>query len=148
MIKGFRQFLLQQIDALEADQLNAIPDGFSNNIIWNLGHSIAAQQNMCYLKSGLPAVVGEEFLSVYMSGTRPEKPVNATEITFIKGLYISTIDQWQSDFGKGLFVNYSPSPAIARVYGFEVNNVDQAADYLLYHDGLHAGQILLLKRHC
>jgi hypothetical protein len=34
---------------------------------------------------------------------------------------------------------------IPKVYGFEVNNIDEAIDYLLYHDGLHTGCIMSLK---
>jgi hypothetical protein len=49
-IKKIRGFLLEQIADLTNEQLNTIPNGFHNNIIWNLIHSICAQQGICYLR--------------------------------------------------------------------------------------------------
>ncbi len=43
-IKKTRRFLLNLVSELSTDQLNEIPPDFNNNIIWNMGHLIAAQQ--------------------------------------------------------------------------------------------------------
>jgi len=43
-LKKTRIFLLDLIKDLTTEQLNEIPKGFNNNIIWNLGHLIASQQ--------------------------------------------------------------------------------------------------------
>jgi hypothetical protein len=51
----------------------------------------------------------------------------------------------QADFEKNLFENYTPSAAIQKEYGIEVNSIDEAIDYLLYHEGFHAGYMLSLK---
>ncbi len=145
-IKQFRLFLLNQVEALTAGQFNTIPEGYNNNIIWNIGHLISAQQNMCYVKAGLPVVVSNSFFSTYLSGTKPGAFVDDAAIAVIKELLISTIDQLQTDYDKKIFANYTPSAAILKVYGFEVNNIDDALEYLLYHDGLHSGYITALKR--
>jgi hypothetical protein len=57
------------------------------------------------------------------------------------------MDRLQSDFDKRIFSNYAPPVIIPKVYGFEVNDVDEALDYLLYHEGWHAGCVLSLARH-
>jgi hypothetical protein len=44
------------------------------------------------------------------------------------------------------FVQYTPSVMIPKVYGFEVNTIDEAIDYLLYHEGYHSGYIAAMKR--
>ncbi len=41
-IKKARYYLLDGIKDLSADQLNQIPEGFNNNILWNLAHMVAA----------------------------------------------------------------------------------------------------------
>ena len=59
-IKNTRRFLLDRVSELSSDQLNEIPTEFNNNIIWNLGHLIAAQQRICYIRSGLKINVEEK----------------------------------------------------------------------------------------
>ena len=144
-LKNFRIFLLKQLSSLTTGQLNTIPAGYTNNIIWNLGHLICAQQNLCYVRSGLPITVDDKYFSPYMPGTKPEGFIDEQDIKSIKELFITSIDQLQSDFDQRIFKNYSPSVMIPKVYGFEVNNMDEAIDYLLYHEGFHGGYILSLK---
>lgn len=144
-IKNFRLYLLSQIENLSADQLNYIPSGYNNNIIWNLAHLVAAQQNLCYVRAGLPVAVEDKYFTPYMPGTKPEEFVNEDDVKSIKELLIKSMDAWQSDLDKNKFVNYSPSVMIPKVYGFEVSNIEDAMEYLLYHDGYHAGYILSLK---
>jgi hypothetical protein len=38
-IKKVRRFLMSQIEGLSDEQLNKPPDGFNNNVIWNLARS-------------------------------------------------------------------------------------------------------------
>ncbi|MFF2529072.1 DinB family protein [Brevibacillus sp. NPDC058079] len=37
-LEDYRQETLKAIDGLTDEDVNIIPDGFSNNILWNLGH--------------------------------------------------------------------------------------------------------------
>jgi hypothetical protein len=53
-IKRFRIYLLEQLDGLTTGQPNAIPTGYANNIVWNLGHLTSVVQTMCYVRAGLP----------------------------------------------------------------------------------------------
>ncbi|WP_407635809.1 DinB family protein [Solitalea canadensis] len=39
------------------DQLNKVPAGFNNNLIWNIGHEIVAQQALIYKSSGLEGYI-------------------------------------------------------------------------------------------
>jgi hypothetical protein len=52
---GARQLLLDQIAGLTTEELNQIPRGLNNNIIWNLAHLISGQQGIFYARAGLPA---------------------------------------------------------------------------------------------
>lgn len=144
-IKNFRLFLLKQLDDLTIQQLNEIPAGYSNNIIWNLAHLICAEQSMCYVRAGQPITVADAYFSPYAPGTKPVEFVDEPEIMLIKQLLITTIEELQADYAKGLFATYSPSAMTPRVYGVEVNDIEGALDFLLYHEGFHAGYILSLK---
>jgi hypothetical protein len=144
-IKNFRQHLLRQVERLTTDQLNQIPFGYNNNIIWNLAHLVAAEQTMCYVRSGLSATIEEKYFTSYISGTKPVDVVEEEDIEVIKTLLITSIDRLQTDLDKNVFVNYSPSVMIPKVYGFEVKNIEEALEYLLYHEGYHTGCIMSLK---
>ncbi|MDO1448213.1 DinB family protein [Rhodocytophaga aerolata] len=144
-VKKLRIFLLKQLDGLSTGQLNTIPAGYANNIIWNLGHMLCVEQNLCYVRAGLPITVDDTYFYPYMPGTKPEGYIGEQDIQHIQELLITSLDQLQADYDKKLFNNYSPSVMIPKVYGFEVNNIDEVIDYLLYHEGLHGGYILSLK---
>ncbi len=144
-IKNFRLCLLKQIQSLTTEQLNHIPAGYNNNIIWNLAHLVSAEQTMCYVRAGLQVTVEDKYFTPYLSGTKPAEFVGVQDIAAIKALLITSIDRLQTDLDKNIFVNYTPSVMIPKVYGFEVTNVDEAFEYLVYHEGYHSGCILSLK---
>ena len=144
-IKNFRLHLLNQISNLTTEQLNYIPSGYNNNIIWNLAHLVSAEQNMCYVRSGLPVTVEDKYFTPYISGTKPVDFVKGEDIEAIKAMLITSVDRLQVDLDNNAFVNYTPSIMIPKVYGFEVTNIEEALEYLLYHEGYHAGCILSLK---
>ena len=145
-IKNFRLHLLNQISNLTTEQLNHIPSGYNNNIIWNLAHLVSAEQNMCYVRSGLPVTVEDKYFTPYISGTKPVDFVKGEDIEAIKAMLITSVDRLQVDLDNNAFVNYTPSIMIPKVYGFEVSNIEEALEYLLYHEGYHSGCILSLKR--
>jgi hypothetical protein len=138
-----RLSLLTAIADLTDEQLNTAPAGFNNNIIWNVGHLVAAQQGICYLRAGLPMLMDAELHALYKPGSLPAAPANAAEIKFIKQLLVSTLNQLELDVQQGLFDNYTPW--INR-FGFEINNIGDALCYLPYHDGLHADRISVFKK--
>src|SRR5258707_12942599 len=105
--KKTRLFLLNAINDLSVDQLNEIPPGFNNNIIWNLGHMIAAQQSICYIRAGVLPVVEKKYITEYKPGTKPEHHVDAAEIQKIKDLMLSTLDRLATDRETNVFCNYT-----------------------------------------
>ena len=143
IIKKPRNLVLETIINLSIDQLNTIPTGFNNNIIWNLGHMIASQQGLCYKRAGLETVVTEDFFNTYKSGSKPERLITADEYDEIKQLFFSTPDQLQADYDARKFTNYSP---VVTRYDVEVSNIDEAIAFLPFHDGLHIGYIMSLRK--
>jgi len=143
IIKQPRLRLIESVSNLSTEQLNKVPEGFNNNIIWNLAHMVAAQQGVCYRRSGLDLVVAETFFDSYKPGTKPEQFVDADEITAIKEQLISTLDKFETDIDKGIFSNYTQ---VVTRYGVELRNIDDAISFLPFHDGLHIGYVMALRR--
>lgn len=145
-IKKIRQYLLDEINELTDEQLNKIPPGFNNNIIWNLGHLICAQQSICYMRAGHSIKVSDKYFSPFLTDTKPDVFIGKHDIEEIKKLFIGCIDELQVDFNENIFDNYSPSPNILKVYGIKLNSIEDALEFLLYHEGFHSGYIISLRR--
>jgi hypothetical protein len=143
IIKMPRLHILQTIEGLSIEQLNKIPTGFNNNIMWNLGHIVAAQQGVCYKRPGLDIIVDEEFFQTFKPETKPERFYDSTDLEKIKGLFLSTIDRLETDLEKNIFANY---PTWTTRYGAVLTNINEAVSFLPFHDGFHVGYILALKR--
>jgi hypothetical protein len=142
-IKNVRLFVLDQIKDLSPKQLNQIPKGFNNNVIWNLAHIISAQQSVCYVRANLPFVIDEKHYLSHLPSTKPADFKTLSEIVKIKELFISSIEIFDKNLGENLFDNYIPW--LAKPYGIKVSNIEDAIDFLIFHEGLHAGYIIALK---
>ena len=142
-LKKTRIFLLDIIKDLTTEQLNKIPSGFNNNIIWNLGHLIISQQGMCYTRAGIKPVVDEAFFSNYKAQTKPISFIGEEEIKQVKHLAIEVLDQLDTDYTKHAFTNYT---SFTTRYDIAITSIDEAIDFLLFHEGLHMGYIMALKR--
>jgi len=143
IIKKVRTFLLEGIKDLNIEQLNKIPAGFNNNIIWNLGHMIAVQQGICYKRSGLQAMISDEFWEKYRSGSKLAGIVDEAEINYIKQLFFTSLDQLETDYAKNIFSGYT---AWTTRYDVEIASIDDAISFIPFHEGLHSGVIGTFKR--
>ncbi len=142
-ISKTRSFLLEQIKNLNNEQFNRVAEGFNNNIIWNLGHMIAAQQGICYKRAGLPTIISDDFWERFRSGSKPDGIIHDDEIEHIKELLLTTLEKFQVDYDKKIFDNYT---AWTTRYGIELTSIDDCMHFLPFHEGLHSGTITAIKR--
>jgi len=142
-LKKVRAFLLDGIKDLTTEQWNKIPGGFNNNIAWNVGHLIAAQQGICYKRANLTPHISDEFWEQFRSGSKPAGDLSAEEIENLKSLFLSTMDQLDTDYNSQIFNNYT---AWSTRYGVEITSIEDALKFLPFHEGLHAGTIGAFKR--
>ena len=141
--KTIRAVLLKVLDNHSLEQLNKIPAGFGNNLIWNIAHCVSSQQVLIYKLSGLPSNVSEEFINKYRKGTKPEGDVSQAEVDEIRSLLLSTLDQVQKDFTDGIFQNYTEYETSL---GYILKNINGALDFNNYHEGIHTGIIMSIRK--
>ena len=125
------------------EQLNKIPEGFSNNLIWNIAHIVVTQQLLVYKLSGLPTMVSDEIIEKYKKGTKPEQDASQAEVDEIKSLLFITIKKTKEDYDNGIFKNYNEYPTST---GFILNNVEDAMAFNNFHEGLHIGILMSLRK--
>jgi len=146
IIINFRKFLLAKIETLTVEQLNTIPEHFSNNIIWNVAHMNAVLQALCYANSGLPILVDENYFHPFLPGTKPVNVISENKVNNIKEQFITSLSQLNKDLDLGLFRTYKKAEKIEKVYNINVETIDDAIKYVTHHDGSHYHAILALKR--
>jgi hypothetical protein len=141
--KTSRKLHLEFFDKYNLEQLNFTPPKFSNNLIWNIGHIIAAQQSLVYRSSNLPMNIPDDFFEKYKPGTRPGEPVSQNEADEIRTLLTSMIDQTEEDLKNGKFVTFNERTTIT---GFHLGNLQDALVFNNFHEGLHLGYMKSIAR--
>lgn len=145
IIRGARKFLLNLIDGISIEKLNEIPEGFNNNLAWNFAHVIANQQILCYRNAGAKPVISDKIIDKYKTGTRPESSIDANEFATLKKYLLSTIDKFEEDSATNIFENYKAFD-LKSYPGVRLKNINDAAKFVSFHDGLHVGYSMALKR--
>jgi hypothetical protein len=138
-----RKILLHFLENNSVEKLNTIPDGFSNNLIWNIGHSIVVQQLLVYKLSGLPLMISDEMVAKYRKGSKPEEIILEAEINEMKQLLFSTLEQTKLDFSNAIFKTYSEFTSMT---GYTMTNAQAAMEFNNYHEGLHLGIMMQIKK--
>ena len=143
LLRTSRQNSLDLIKDLSDEQLNKIPEGFSNNLIWNLGHLVVTQQLLCYRLSGLPCHVEDELIEKYRKGSAPTQDASAEEIKTIKKLAIELVDKTEKEYKEKIFKDYTP---YMTSYKVELTSIEEALDFNNLHEGLHYGYMRALYK--
>jgi hypothetical protein len=134
---------LHLLDGLMIEQLNTIPAGFNNNLIWNLSHLLATQQVIFYGLSGLTPNVDEHFIKSYRRYTKPEGFVSKAEFEIIKQNFELAQQSFFEDYRNGAFRNFKH---YTTSFGVQLDTIDDAIKFSSLHDGLHYGYAMAIKR--
>ena len=125
------------------DQLFAIPDGFRNNIWWNIAHVISVQQSLLYYWTGVPFRVDKGLIKKYTMGTVPEGVPSDEEFEQVsKALFTSVEHAWE-DYQNDRFTEYKGYETANKV---KLASIEDALVFNCYHEGLHLGAILGLVK--
>jgi hypothetical protein len=138
-----RKIVAEYLEHYTLEQLNKIPEGFHNNLIWNIGHLIVVQQMLVYNLSGLPMKVSQEMVEKYKKGSKPEGNVSLTEMDEIRSLLFETINQTKVDFNSKIFKTYTEFTTLS---GFTIRNVEDALAFNYYHEAIHIGMMMSIRK--
>lgn len=137
--KNNRKAVLELVKTLDLDQLNHVPSGFNNNILWNVGHMVAIQQLIVYGLGKVPFTVENEIVMGFKNKTKPERPYTREEADRIFEVFIVTVDQMESDYKAGKFVDVTPF--ISKSHNSTYEGAEGLITFNLFHEGLHTGVI-------
>ncbi len=138
-----RTALRKILDHYSLEQLNTIPKGFKNNLFWNIAHVVVTQQLLVYGLSNLEKNISDEWIDLYKKGTSTTRNATEQELEQLKEYLFSTIEQTNKDLDASTFKTYTPYMTST---SFELKNLNDAFHFNNFHEGIHLGYILALKK--
>ena len=138
-----RSALLSILEELTVDQLAFIPEGHRNNIFWNVAHLMVTQQLLLYGLSGLPLSLEDQFVKRFTKGSVAEAEVKEEDLDLVRDKLLPLCSKAQEDYKKGVFKEYRPYMTST---GIELRSIMDGISFSSYHDGIHLGVVLSLKK--
>jgi len=143
IIKENRKLFMRLMEGLTIDQLNEIPAGFNNNMVWNFGHAVVSFQLLVNMRSGKDPKISKEYITKYQKGSKPETFIDVEEIDFLKSEAIRLIEEVEQDWNKGEFTSYQ---SFTTSLGVPINTNEDAVHFAATHDMIHFGYAWAMKR--
>ncbi|WP_299712496.1 DinB family protein [uncultured Tenacibaculum sp.] len=143
ILRKSRELVLKKIEGLTHEQLHKIPEGFKNNIAWNVAHLVVTQQLLHYKLSGLQCLAPDDLIEKYRKGTSPSEEFSAEEFEEVKELLAGLPDTLEEDYKEGIFQEYTEYPTST---GYVLSSIDNAIAFNNLHEGIHLGTIMALSK--
>ena len=141
--RQIRQNLLDVLKTTSYEDLMLIPDGFNNNIYWNIAHCLATQQLLHYYLSENQFRIDKYWVETYKKGTLPNLEVPLSEFEDLEFLLSETSKILARDFDAQFFTEYK---AYSTSFGMNLSSIQDAIIFNNIHEGLHYGYTLAQKR--
>ena len=139
-----RALMLKVVDGLTLNQINKVPEGFNNNIGWNIAHLITTQQLLCYKMSGLDCRLESSFIEKYKKGESPKGHIiDESEWEYIKDQFLLLPNLLEEDYDNGMFKSYNDYTTSVDV---TLDSIEKAIAFNNFHEGIHLGVLLAQKK--
>ena len=125
------------------EQLLRIPEGYRNNIWWNIAHVVVTQQLLVYKLSGQEMRVDSALVEKFKKGTVPDGSATDAEIELVTNLLFDTEKWIREDYANGIFKSYNEYTTSVNI---TLRNVEDAILFNIFHEGIHLGAILALLK--
>ncbi len=134
-----RTNLISLLEPMTHEQLNQIPNGFSNNLIWHAGHIHFVQQYLIYHLCGSQMDLPPSFADKYGSGSRADGNVASSECTTILSLLKKYHVQTVTDMSQDRFQSFTPFSGSYFDVDYHLSNFEEAFGYNNIHEAVHLG---------
>ena len=138
-----RRNILEILQNTSTKDLLLIPDGFNNNIYWNIAHCVATQQLLHYYLSGNPFRIDQYWIETYKKGTLPNLNVQQSEIDDLAFLLTETSKVLMKDYDDDFFPDYT---SYTTSFGLDLKNIQDAIIFNNMHEAQHLGYAMAQKR--
>ena len=108
-----------------------------------MAHTVVTQQLLVYKLSGLQMLISDKLVEAYKKGTKTEGDVTQAEVDEVKGLLFSTIEKTKDDYNNKVFKTYNEYTVSTKS---TLRTAEDAITFNTFHEGIHLGYILALKK--
>ncbi|SDK46567.1 DinB family protein [Sediminibacillus albus] len=135
-----RSWTIEVIKSIPEDIVHITPRGFSNNILWQIGHILSSTEYFLFELPEKNNHLPDNYVELFGTGTSPEQwkqrvPTVAQLITDLER---------QSDHIKQMSNNQMNQTIAKPKHGFQT--VEDCASFSVLHEALHIGKIEEMKR--
>jgi hypothetical protein len=146
ILKITRANILKTIQNFSDEQLLKIPQGFNNNILWNMGHVLSSTQKLTYGLAGLPIGIPDEISGFFGKGSNPKQWQQTPEITEVKKYLSSLHFLLEEDYKKGVFKEIDRFKEYPTSYGYNITSIEDSIAFCNTHEGVHLGVIMAIRK--
>lgn len=140
-----RNAFIRLVDTLTVEELNEIPAGFKNNVIWNFGHIVVTTPVLCYIRTGIREIGFDiKYLNDFKKDSTPSRYISEEEIAELKLLAISSIESIKNDYENGVFKQMKP--CATSTYVAEMKSIEEVLITASGHDNMHLGYALAQRK--
>lgn len=139
-LEGFRRYLLKVSD-VTPEEAELIPNGFKNNIRWNLGHVYNEQYISIQTLINEKVDVPKEFDEWFGPGSSPENfTVETPSLEELRVLLKNQIRIIKEAYGERLEEVYPPTEM------WNMTTLEQVLLWTSFHEGMHLQTIKDIKK--
>ena len=144
-LRKTRASLLAVADGTPPEAWTETPAGFSNNVLWNVGHVAVTADLLTYGLAGLDVPAPAWAVAAFRKGTSPAEWAAPPDVDAARALLTDGVDRLEADLRAGRF-DGAPFRPYTTTPGVTLASVDEALAFDLYHEGLHLGSVLALRK--
>mgnify|MGYP001221505563 CR=1 FL=1 len=143
---SIRQITINTAQGLSEQALDYIPEGFNNNIRWNLGHIFVIQEKFAFQFAGDPLQLPDNFERWFAKGTQPAD-WQEEQLPSLDEL-LKLLAEQPVRIGKELHnrLNEQVETPLTTGTGLTLSTIEEFLSYTLFHEGIHFNAINMLKR--
>jgi hypothetical protein len=135
-----RERTLQQLEMINEETADRMPQGYSNTLRWNLGHILTVQENLCFKLIGESFELPEAFPAFFANGTRPGDWKNTPPtLDTLKSLLIQQPLRIKQKLSLRLEERLEQ-------HFKGIDRLDGVIGFSLYHEGMHTGIMMGLRK--
>lgn len=144
-LKVIRSNTVNTVKELSEKQVDLIPEGFNNNIRWNLGHVYLVQERFAFGFAQEPMLMPDEFTDLFGRDTKPSEwklqpPTLPELIQLLENQTIRIKEKLNNRLAEEV-----KNPFIMPS-GLTLKTIGEFLTFSMYHEGMHVQTIKMIKK--
>jgi hypothetical protein len=139
-----RRRIIDRVSLIETEEFLRIPQPWNNNVLWQLGHIVTAQQVLCYKNANVPILIPDYFIPAFKKGSSPKDWTEIPSTQVVLHYLENTADVLWEDYQSGKLNNYTSYLTSA---GVTLSSIEDALMFNYSHENLHLGNIMIMDKY-